>query len=386
MLLACSGLDHARRGYETFARDCFEALRDEPAIELELVKGSGPPAPGERPIPSVRRDRALVRCLGRVFDARPFRIEAFAFGLGLQPVLARRRPDVVYVSEWDTARVLARLRPVARQPFKLLLSNGGFASEGFDAFDHVQELTPAARDYVLDRGGDPARHSVLPYGFAIDPELAILSADDRAALRRRFELPADCRIVVSVAAFNRSHKRIDYLIEELAAVPDPRPFLLLAGQPEEETAGLRALARERLGPDTHQFRTVPSHEVRDLLRASDTFVLSSLAETQGRAVVEAMSQGLPCLVHDSPVMRFAVGEHGELADFAARGALTRLLADGADPDPAKTRERHRYAYERFSWDRLRARYVRLLRDVARGAAANSTVSSSSAEKLPRYSS
>jgi 1,2-diacylglycerol 3-alpha-glucosyltransferase len=379
VLLVCSGLDHARRGYETFARDCFEALRDEPAIELELVKGSGPPGPGERAIPSVTRDAAVVRGLGRWFDARPFRIEAFAFGLGLQPVLARRRPDVVYVSEWDTARVLTRLRPLARRPFKLLLSNGGFAAEGFDGFDHVQELTPAARDYVLERGGDPARHSVLPYGFAIEPELRIPSADERAALRRRLGLPAERRIVVSVAAFNRSHKRIDYLIEELAALPEPRPFLLLAGQPEEETPPLRALARERLGADGHQFRTVPADQVPDLLRASDAFVLSSLAETQGRAVVEAMSEGLPCLVHDSPVMRFAVGEHGELADFSARGALARLLSGSVvRDDPVQARRRHRYVYERFSWDRLRPSYVRLLRDVAK-----STVSSSSAEKLPR---
>ena len=40
---------------------------------------------------------------------------ALAFGLMLQPVIGRRRPDVVYLSEWETARVLARLRRPLRQ-------------------------------------------------------------------------------------------------------------------------------------------------------------------------------------------------------------------------------------------------------------------------------
>ena len=31
--LVCSGLDHARRGYESFARECFDAL-DAPVIRV----------------------------------------------------------------------------------------------------------------------------------------------------------------------------------------------------------------------------------------------------------------------------------------------------------------------------------------------------------------
>lgn len=383
VLLVCCGLEHARRGYESFARECFDALHSETAIELELVKGSGPSGPGERSVGTLRRDRALARTAGRTLGVRPFRLEALAFAVSLQPLLARRRPDLVYLSEWDTARALAVLRSFSRQRFKLLLSNGGFASEGFEHLDHVQELTPAARDYVVARGADPAKHTVLPYGFEIGRQLATLSALDRAALRRRLGLPVERQTIISVAALNRSHKRLDYLIEELAAVPEPRPFLLLVGEREAETPGLLSLARERLGADGHQFRTVPPTEIPDLLRASDAFVLTSLAETQGRAVIEAMSEGLVCLVHDSPVMRFAVGEHGELVNFAERGALTRVLAqDRPLSAPASATARHRHVYERFSWERLRPDYVRLLTQLALGAA-NSTVSSSSGEKLPR---
>lgn len=381
VLLVCSGLDHARRGYESFARQCFEALHGDPGIEIELAKGSGPAGPGEHSVPTLRRDGAIAETLGKALRVRPFRLEALAFAVSLQPLLMRRRPDVVYLSEWDTARGLASLRRLTSRRFKLVLCNGGFAAGGFEHLDRVQELTPAARDHVLELGADPSRHTVLPLGFSIDPKLRLLSADDRAALRRRLGLPVDRPIVVSVAALNRSHKRLDYLIDELAALPPPRPFALLVGEPDAETAALRSLAAQRLGDDGHEFRTVAPGQVRELLRASDLFVLASLAEMQGRAAIEAMGEGLPCVVHDSAVMRFAVGEQGTLADLQEPGALTPLLSQGGvrGVDEAAARARHRHVYDRFSWERLRPRYVQLLSEAARGDVPNSTVSSSTGE-------
>lgn len=381
-LLVCSGLDHAHRGYESFARECFAALRDEPGLDLELVKSSGTARAGERLAWTLRRDRLAARGLGWAIAARPFRVEAFAFGFSLQPLLLRRPPDVVYLSEWDTARVLARWRALTRQRFKILFSNGGFAASGFEHLDHVQELTPAGRDYVLERGADPRRHTVLPMGFHIERTLAPVTAEVRRELRGRLELPQDRSIVVSLAALNSHHKRLDYVIEEVAALERPRPFLLLDGQPEEETPALRALARERLGPDGYDIRTSPSATVPDVLRACDTFVLASLAETQGRALIEAMAHGVPCLAHDSPITRFATGPHGFYGDLVARGSLTRLLRECATFDAGEMRARieagHRHVYERFSWERLRPRYLELL-----AAVANNTVSSSSGDAVRR---
>ena len=134
------------------------------------------------------------------------------------------------------------------------------------------------------------------------------------------------------------------------------------GQPEAETDGLRALADELLGADGHSIRTVPRPEVDALLLASDVFVLASLAEGLPRGLIEAMGAGLPCLAHDYPVARYALGEHGRFADFTEPGALAGLLQGGVDP--AGARERHRSVYERFSWDRLAPRYVDLLYNAA----------------------
>lgn len=369
VMLVCSGLDHARRGFESFARECFEALRDDPGLHIELVKGSGPSGFREHSVRSLRRDHAVAQQVGRAVGARPFRLEAVAFAFSLLPLLVRRRPHVVYLSEWDTARVLARVRAITSLRFKLVVVNGGFAAEGFEHLDGVQELTPAAREYVLARGADPWRHVVLPYGFRIAPELRILSATDRLSLRDRLGLPTDRSIVVSIAALNRRHKRLDYVIDEVASLPEPRPFLLMVGEADSETPSLRSLAVDRLGPAGHRFLTVTRDGVTDILNASDLFVLASLVEAQGRVLVEAMAQGLRCIAHDSAVTRFALGEWGVYGDLSQAGSLCRMLRSELVIDPAAGRERaiaaHQHVYERFSWDRLKPRYVEFLTEIAR---------------------
>jgi glycosyltransferase involved in cell wall biosynthesis len=370
ILIECSGLDHAHRGFETFARDCFEALRTSPEVEIELVKGSGPTADGENSIPELRRDRLFARSVGRVVGARPFRIEALSFGFALAARISRRPPDVVFLSEWDTARVLSWMRALTGARFKLLLSNGSMAWRGFDHLDCVQELTPAEYEHVMAHGGESERHVMLPLGFSIEPTLAVVSDEERQALRARLGLPLDRKLLVSVAALNRSHKRLDYVVEEIASLPEPRPYLLLLGQPEEETAGIRDLADARLGSSGHGIRTVPPPEVADLCRAGDAFVLASLYEGLPRALIEASALGLPCLVHEYPVTEFALGPHAVSADLRGPGALAELISQLSPADVTTERAvaRHAYAYEHFSWDRLRPRYIRLLEDLAAGAA------------------
>jgi glycosyltransferase involved in cell wall biosynthesis len=103
--------------------------------------------------------------------------------------------------------------------------------------------------------------------------------------------------------------------------------------------------------------------MRDVYRASDAFVLASLWEGSPRALVEALSHGLPCFTHDYPVMTWLMGGQGKAADFTQPGALAGLLAGLRDEDLADpAREaRHASVHERFSWERLAPRYVEFLR-------------------------
>src|SRR3954464_15197871 len=83
VMLACSGLEHAHRGFESFARECFEELRDEPRLDIELVKATGRSGDRERPVRAITRDGRLAR----VFSGRqngPIKAEQLAFAFSLQ--------------------------------------------------------------------------------------------------------------------------------------------------------------------------------------------------------------------------------------------------------------------------------------------------------------
>jgi 1,2-diacylglycerol 3-alpha-glucosyltransferase len=362
VLLACPGLDHAHRGFESFARECFDALRGEEGLHLELVKGSGPDAPDERSVPTLRRDAAAARALGAIARRPAFVAEHVAFSASLAPLIARRRPDVVYFSEWHVGRALALWRRAARQRVRLVLCNGSSSPGPYGHLNLVQHLSPGALDWVLARGADPERNVLLPLGVRIPSALAPLGGAERRALRLRLDLPAERRIAISVAALNRQ-KRIDHLIEAVAALPEPRPFLLLAGEAEKETRALRDLADALLGRGGYSMRTVPRDAVDDLLRASDAFVLCSLWENLPRALIEAMAQGLPCIAHTHPAMEYVLGDRGHTGDLERPRVLRELIACAlaAEPDAGPAAERHRSVYERFSWDALRPRYLALFR-------------------------
>ncbi len=159
---------------------------------------------------------------------------------------------------------------------------------------------------------------------------------------------------------------MDYVIREVASLPEPRPFLVMLGQKDEETPEICDLATAQLSSTGYAVRTVPRAEVDRYYQAADVFVLASLHEGFGRVYVEALSWGLPCLVHDSALTRDLLGEHGLRADFTQPGALTALLASALSSgnDPAARRRRHSDAFNRFDWQKLRPQYLAMLQRCA----------------------
>jgi glycosyltransferase involved in cell wall biosynthesis len=210
--------------------------------------------------------------------------------------------------------------------------------------------------------------TLLPHGLDLR-SLAPATKPERREARAHLGLPTEGEVLVSVGLLDRSIKRTDLLIESVASLPSPRPFLLLAGADGPDGPGLRELARARLG-DRWSWRSVPSSVMPWVYRASDRFALLSRGEGFGLAYAEALAAGLPVLAHDDPTTRFVIGESGILRaidDRASAGAaLLELAAAPVTPDAA--RARHEAIRDRFSWDVLRSRYVELFHRVAGRAA------------------
>jgi 1,2-diacylglycerol 3-alpha-glucosyltransferase len=362
MFLPCSGLGRIRRGYESFTQECFAALRDGPGLELRLFKGGGAAGPGEMALWNLPRDSVTARCLGKLSRRGAYFVEQLTFFLSLRKHLAAENPGVVYFSDGNLGNLLWRWRRKKGLRYRLLFSNGGPLSPPFPRWDLVQQVSSVYFDDAKLAGQPDDRQLLLPYGFAIPEKLVPRAPADQAVLRAQLGLPAGRPVLLAVGAINISHKRMDYLIREVAALPAPRPFLIMLGQRDSESAGIGALAAGLLGAENHCIRSVPHEQTGSYYAAANLFALASLHEGLPRVLVEALAHGLPCLAHDYPVAREVLADDGIFGDFRQPGALAALLgpALAAASDENARQTRHRHACARFSWDALRDRYANMI--------------------------
>ena len=361
LFLVCSGLGHINRGFESFTQECFDALSGEPELDVTLFKGGGPSDKKQVVLWNLPRNAPLTERLGRITDKGGYWLEQVTFTLSLLPHIAWQKPEVIYFSDCNIGNLLWHWRRLTRQSYKLLLSNGGPLKPPFPRWDFVQQVAPSHVEAALAVGQDAEKQRLVPYGIHMEAEPKVLSPEERAELRRGLGLPGDRPIILSVGAVNKGHKRMDYVIREVAALTRVHPYLVILGQTDEETPEVRALADQMLGNDNFQIRTVPHEEIAAYYQSADVFVLASLNEGFGRVFLEALSWGVPCLAHDYVLTRYVLGDAGLTADLGQQGSLTQLLCKALEQRGLLTQvQRHRMAYERFSWQHLRPEYVQML--------------------------
>jgi len=311
IFIICSGLGHVKRGFESFTQECFETLSKNHSLDITLFKGGGDSHSKEVRLWNFPRESWSAMQLGKVTSRGAYFIEQASFTFSLLPYIHREQPDVIYFSDGAVGNLLWHWRRLTKQRYKLLLSNGGPYYPPFLPYcDHVQQVAPNHFQATVDRGVSAAKQSLIPYGINISKTLQILSNSEREVQRRQLGLPENRPIILSVGAISKFHKRMDYVIREMASLPEPRPYLLLVGQPEVESPEIFQLGYHLLGSDSFQVKTVTFNKVVDFYNVADAFVLASLSEGLPRVVLEAMSYGLPCLVHDYEVTQFICGKDG----------------------------------------------------------------------------
>lgn len=366
IFLICSGLGRIRRGFESFTQECFEALLLEPDLEVTLFKGAGEHQKREIPLWNLSRNGTAARRLAKYTRKSSYAIEQATFLGSLLPHIQRQQPDVIYFSDTDIGNWLGQWRRLTGQHYKLLFSNGGPLSPyEYPVCDRVQQVIPTYFQEAVKAGVPAEKQILVPYGTKMLPHLSVLAPKERVALRQSLNLP-DLPLILSVGNISKRHKRMDYLIREVASLPPPHPFLLLLGQQDAESSEVIQLGNTLLGSDRFQARTVASAEVADYYKAADLFVLTSLIEGFGRVFLEAMSYGLPCLVHDYEITRYVLGKEGYFANFEQSGSLTHLISEvlAANPDVTQQIQRHRAVYDRFSWEKLRPDYIDMIQQCA----------------------
>lgn len=356
--LPCTGLGRQQRGFETFTRECAEALRDDWRVDITVFSGARVPRLESRALWNLSRDSMLARAFSRIHRRGAYFSEQATFFVSLLPHLIAGRPDIVYFADPALGELCRNWRTLSGQRFRLLYFNGGAPTNPFAHADVVQQLSAPALAAAVAEGQDVERQIVLPQGVKIPTTLpSVLDGGARTALG----LPDDRPVVLSVGVIGTGHKRMDYLVSEVAALPEPRPFLCLLGEDGPNAAEVRELAEKLLGAANVMIRAVPHAMVGNYYRAADVFILASLHESVGLAYLEALARGATVIAHDSEGTRQLLGTHAMLRDLGVTGGATHAIRTAlASPPSTDTRfKRWRYVRDQYGWAALRERYVQM---------------------------
>lgn len=358
--LLCSGLGHIHRGHEVFARGLFDLLRDH--VDITLFKGGGDPAKRERVIDNLpRRSPCLehIHATGSpkwaeaTREHERCRIEAVTFAYAALKPLLKGGYDVIHCLEREVCEVIHQHRHLFRTVPRIVFSNGGaIRARDLPPCDAVQEHSM----WNLQRS---ARHKafMIPHGV----NLARFHPELKSNLRERLGIPPDDLLAISVGTICYWHKRMDYVIRELA--PLDHVHLLVVGQENADSPAIKALGHELMGGRIH-FMTLPHDVLPQAYAAADVFVLGSLAETFGIVYIEALAMGLPVFCTNHP-NQLAIVQEGVFVDMSRPGALTSALRDIPPERLAELRRRGpEIAHRDYDLNVLRERYLAEYRRIA----------------------
>src|SRR3984957_3905010 len=196
----------------------------------------------------------------------------------------------------------------------------------FSNVDRVHCVSQELAEHCLRLGAQPHQLYIAPIG--VD-----LSAFTPRPRRRRPE-----GLAIRLVSIGRLHwvKGYEYALQAVRLLRDQgqRVTYTIAGLDEGADLSLRLAIRDfGIGDIVTLAGHLPPHRVRDLLAASDIFVLSSVSEGSSVATMEAMGMGLPVVVTDvgGNVEIVRDGVHGYIvparSPMALAAAITRLQSE-----------------------------------------------------------
>lgn len=374
--IASSGLGHIARGVEAWALDTANALHQK-GIHVTLFAAGH--VDTEAPLvvlPCIRRYTHLSNVITRIMPPFTWRwglrsgygLEQLTFWCQLKRHLKSGGYDILHLQDPMTALWCGENRAAGRMYTREILAHGTEEPAGFlGRLQYVQHLVPWHMERVLSE----LHMSTAPEGWTVAPNFVdtdrfkpVQSKEKQRVLRERLGLPPEGFLIGTAAAIKRSHKRIDYIIDEVAAMTEvtrgpPSRHLVIAGATETETSELIAYAEQKLGDHVTFLRDLPFHDMPDFYRCLDVFVLGSLFEMMGIVLAEAMSAGVPALVHNHPVLRYVIGKDGGIClAMDEPGSLSECLASLDDQSIRQmSKEARKRAIHTFSKNTVIGQYI-----------------------------
>lgn len=358
--LLCTGLGNIYRGHEIFARDLFNLVGDD--LDMTLFKGSGEAGVKEVVIPNIARNSALLRHItmpvspkwaDAAVEQEQLRIEAETFAYASLKPLLEGDYDILHCLEREVCELMYGFRHLFKELPKIVFSNGGaIPAADLPSCDFVQEHSPG--NLAKSAKG---KAFMIPHGVDVN----LFHPQVKSDFRAQNGIPADAFVVISVGTVCYWHKRMDYVIREVADLP--HAHLLIVGQESADTPAIKALG-EQLMPGRVTFAKMDHDDLPQAYAAADVFALGSLFETFGIVYIEAMAMGLPVFSTRHPNQR-AIIQEGVFVDMTAPGALAAALRD-TTPEQCRElgRRGRKIAVRDYDLRTLKQRYIDQYRAIA----------------------
>ncbi|WP_292366243.1 glycosyltransferase family 4 protein [Methanoculleus sp. UBA208] len=303
--------------------------------------------------------------------------------------VSRHFKDNDYDAVWLQNPFIVTKNPFARCLVTMHSTYYGSSAQGVgDLHIHIYEsvvarierscLTRMPPNTLFTGVGQPVREELERIGVAGDRITYIPNgvdvrhfrpSPDKKVLRKRFGIPADGTVLLSVGRLTPA-KRPFTMLEAFSQIGKKRRdvTLCIAGGGELLEA-TRDLA-QRMGLKNVLFLGHVDHDrdLPDLYACADYYIMTSQYEggMPPLTLAEAMASGVPCIVSDIPnlgvVNEAGCGRTISFDDAARAGDEILRYLDEEHPDHGANARR--YAEEVLNWDALSARYARIFECLA----------------------
>jgi glycosyltransferase involved in cell wall biosynthesis len=182
----------------------------------------------------------------------------------------------------------------------------------------------------------------------------------KEAAKQGFQIPFQ-KLILSVGDVNKVHKRMHYLIEEVAKLDDAWGLVICGGTNNSEAEQVLQLAHAKLGNRFMHFY-LSREEMLHMYAAADVFVLCSTTEGFGLVNIEAMRAGLPLILHRSELFKWILQNDAWCIDMNAEDALSQFLQSHEDADvllAAGQQNKQRFQSQ-FLWKGVKKDYLDML--------------------------
>ena len=311
-----------------------------------------------RKISSWKRDGFIKWILPS--SSKRLRLERFTFWLNMIPFLWIDKPKAIYLGEYPIYGWMYKMRKWKLIDCGLALYTGGQAIPDKEHFNNRKDFIHHITDVYLNSCKELSqrRQILLPHFISMDFEYnSILFHHLKDQAKGKL-------IILSVGAIEKSSKRMDLLLKSLAPFRN-NVFPVLLGEPTQDSYEITEMAISLFGKGNFIIDRVNQAELGTWYQVSDGFVLCSPKESFGLSLIEAIYHGLSVASFKFPESEFVLKDWAWWLYHTDEIGLSEELSKWLMSLRNQTRSLigHRFAFEEYSYHRLKDRYIRMFREI-----------------------